>query len=63
MGKVPLRVVKEFEHQARQNLCTVSFLAAFTQVISECNLVMEIAGTVSRLLSNGSKLKFKGCQS
>ena len=41
MGKVPMQVVKEFEHQARQNLCTLNFSAAFNQVISECNLVME----------------------
>ena len=27
MGKVPLHVVKDFEHQARQNLCTVNFAA------------------------------------
>ena len=32
MGKDPLQVVQEFEHQARQNLCTLKFLAAFTQV-------------------------------
>ena len=25
MGKVPLLVVKEFEHQARQSLCTLNF--------------------------------------
>ena len=25
MGKVPLQVVKEFEHQAGQNLCTLIF--------------------------------------
>ena len=41
MGKVPLQVVNEFEHQARQNLCALNFSAALTQVISECNLVME----------------------
>ena len=41
MGKVPMQVVKEFEHQAWQNLCTLNFSAAFNQVISECNLIME----------------------
>ena len=41
MGKVPVQVVKEFECQARQNLCTLNFSAAFNQVISECNLVLE----------------------
>ena len=38
---VRYQVVKEFEHQARQNLCTLNFSAAFNQVISECNLIME----------------------
>ena len=41
MGKVPLQVVKEFEHQARQNLCTLNISAAFNQVIPECNLIMK----------------------
>ena len=41
MGKVPMQVVKEFEHQAGQNLCILNFSAAFNQVISECNLIME----------------------
>ena len=41
MGRVPMQVVTEFEHQARQNLCTLSFSAAFNQVISECNLIMN----------------------
>ena len=41
MGKVPMQVVKEFENQAGQNLSTLNFSAAFNQVISECNLIME----------------------
>ena len=41
MGKVLKQIVKEFEHQARQNLCTLNFSAAFNQVISESNLIME----------------------
>ena len=41
MGKVPMQVVKEFEHQAWQNLYTLNFLAAFNHIISECNLIME----------------------
>ena len=41
MGKIPMQVVKEFEHQARLNLCTLNYSAAFNQVISECNLIME----------------------
>ena len=34
MGKVPLPVVKEFELQARQNLCTLNFSDAFTKTAS-----------------------------
>ena len=34
MGKTPLTVLKEFEHQARQNLCTLIFSAAFTTAVS-----------------------------
>ena len=28
LGKIPMQVVKQFEHQARQNLCTLNFSAA-----------------------------------
>ena len=41
IGKVPMQVVKEFKHQARQNLCTINFSAALNRVISECNMIME----------------------
>ena len=41
MGKVPIHVVKDFEHQARQNLCTVNFVATFTKTASVCNSTME----------------------
>ena len=37
MGKVPLPVLKELEHQARQNLSTVTFMAAFAKTSSSCN--------------------------
>ena len=36
MGKVPLPVLKELEHQARQNLSTINFMAAFAKT-SSCN--------------------------
>ena len=39
-GKVPLHIFKNFENQARQNICTLKFSAAFNQVLSECNLIM-----------------------
>ena len=34
MGKVPLQVLKEFEHQARQNFCTITFAATFAKTAS-----------------------------
>ena len=41
MSKVPLQVLKELEHQARQNLSTVNFTATFAKTASACNTVME----------------------
>ena len=29
LGKVPLQVLRELEHQTRQNLCTINFAATF----------------------------------
>ena len=40
MGKVPLPVLKKLEHQARQNLSTINFTAAFAKT-SSCNTTME----------------------
>ena len=60
MDKVPLPVVKEFEHQAMQNLSILNFLAAFTETASECNLSMEksqdsIKATIKRIKSQIQK--------
>ena len=41
VGKVPLQVLKELEHQARQNLSTINFTATFARTASSCNAVME----------------------
>ena len=41
MGKVPLPVLKELEHQARQDLSTINFMAAFAMTASSCNTTME----------------------
>ena len=41
MGKVPLQVLKEFEHRARENLSTINFTATFTRTAPSCNTVME----------------------
>ena len=53
MGKVPLLVAKEFEQQARQNLCTVNFRATFSKT------AWKSAKTVSSLVPINSKAKFK----
>ena len=41
MGKVTLPVLKDLEHQARQNLCTINFAATFAKNASICNSIME----------------------
>ena len=41
MGKVPLPILKELEHQARQNISTLSFTAAFAKTSSSCNASLE----------------------
>ena len=41
MGKVPLQVLKELEHQARLNLFTINFGATFVKTASTCNTTME----------------------
>ena len=41
MGKVPLPVSKELEHQARQNLSTINFTSAFAKTASSCNTTIE----------------------
>ena len=41
LGKVPLQVLKELEHQARQNLSTINFAATFAKTASTCNTTME----------------------
>ena len=43
MGKVPLQVLKEFEHQARQNLSTINFTAIFAKTASSCNSYGEVS--------------------
>ena len=40
-GKVPLPVLKEVEQQARQNLSTINFMAAFAKASSSCNSTLE----------------------
>ena len=37
----PLQILKELEHQARQNLSTINFAAAFAKTAPVCNTTME----------------------
>ena len=41
MGKVPLPILKELEHQARQNISTLNFTAAVANTSSSCNATLE----------------------
>ena len=41
MDKVPLQVLKELEHQARQNLSTINFTSTFARTASSCNTVLN----------------------
>ena len=36
MGKVPIPILKQLEHQARQNISTLNFTAAFAKTSSSC---------------------------
>ena len=41
MGKVPLPILKELEHQARQNISTLNFTTSFAKTSSSCNSNLE----------------------
>ena len=41
MGKVPLPILKELEHQARQNISTLNFTTTFGKTSSSCNSTLE----------------------
>ena len=41
MGKVPLPILKELEHQARQNISTLNFTTTFAKTSSSCNSTLE----------------------
>ena len=55
MSKVPLPVLKELEHQARQNLSTINFTAAFNKTASSCNTTMEKCQEVSSVFKSTFK--------
>ena len=41
MGKVPLPILKELEHQAKQNISTLNFTTTFSKTSSSCNSTLE----------------------
>ena len=41
MGKVPLPILRELEHQARQNISTLNFTTTFAKTSSSCNCTLE----------------------
>ena len=41
MSKVPLPILKELEHQARQNISTLNYTAAFAKTSSSCSVTLE----------------------
>ena len=60
MGKVPLPILKELEHQARQNISTLNFTAAFAKISSSCNATLEkckhsLKSTIKRVKSQIQK--------
>ena len=60
-GSAPLHILKEFEHQARQNICTINFSVAFNKVTSECNLVMErCRDSIKSVIKKGKQQIQKG---
>ena len=59
MGKVSLQVLKELEHQARQNLPTINFTATFAKTASLVTLLWRCVSTVLRLPLKGLKARFR----
>ena len=60
VAKVPLPVLKELEHQARQNISTLNFTAVFAKTSSSCNASLEkcqhsIKSTVKKIKSQIQK--------
>ena len=58
VGKFPLQVLKELEHQARRNLLSILQLLSL-ELPPPITLLWRSVSTVSRLPSKGSRTKFK----
>ena len=57
MGKVPLPILKELEHQARQSISTLNYTATFAKTSSTCNATLEKCQY--SLKSTFKKIKFQ----
>ena len=55
VGKVPLPILKELEHQARQNISTLKFTAAFAKTSSSCKCQHSLKSTFERVESQIQK--------
>ena len=63
MGKVPLPILKELEHQARQNISMLNFTAAFAKTSSSCNASLEQEDEVLAKCQDSLKSTFKRVKS
>ena len=59
MGKVPLPVLKELEHQARQNLSTINSQLPLLRLLLPATLLWRSANTVLNLPSKRLKARFR----
>ena len=57
MGKVPMPILKELEHQARQNISTLNFATTFAKTSSSCNPTPERCQHSLKATSKKSSLR------
>ena len=65
MGKVPLPILKELEHQARLTISTLNFTTTFAKTSSSCNSTLEkcqhsLKSTFKKKVAKGSKAWIRG---
>ena len=61
MGKVLLQILKELEHQARQNISTLDFTAAFAKTSSSCNATLGKCLVKSQIQKGANPEKAAKC--
>ena len=57
MGKVPMPILKELEHQARQNISTLNFATTFAKTSSSCNATLERCQHSLKVTSKKSQIR------